>query len=407
MITPYVTINTRKEFTRNKTGFGYMVYDIAKSVGELEDVDVLCTDSRGEGFEMEGVKYLQRSFILFAKLLFQGVSLGIVIRMWRKYHISKGLLIRMVYYWIMSGYIVSLLKKNRYDIVHIHQSVYETELWMAVCNKANINFLVTLHGLNSFSDTVKLEAGGKLYERDMLQRVVNGEFPITVISSGMLRTIEKTYHVAERENISVVCNAFSFAGNKEKYIDVRLLYSIPPNAKIILYAGNISQNKNQVQLVRAFDLMRSELCENTWVLFCGLDLSYGDVLRESIIASQYSKHFILCGDVNKERMPSYFKAADGVVLLSVAEGFGLSLIEGMHFGKPCMMFSDLDAFEDIYNEKAVIAIDKRTDNAVAEGVEMLLGKEWIEEEIRAWSIKFESSTMAYNYINTYKKILAV
>ena len=68
---------------------------------------------------------------------------------------------------------------------------------------------------------------------------------------------------------------------------------------------------------------------------------------------------------------------------------------------------DMAAFEDIYNEKAVIAIDKRTDNAVAEGVEMLLGKEWIEEEIRAWSIKFESSTMAYNYINTYKKILAV
>ena len=33
MIAPYVTINSRPEFSRNKTGFGYMVMDIAKAVG--------------------------------------------------------------------------------------------------------------------------------------------------------------------------------------------------------------------------------------------------------------------------------------------------------------------------------------------------------------------------------------
>lgn len=212
MITPYVTINSRTEFTRNKTGFGYMVMDIAKAVGNLEQVDVLATDTRGEAFEHEGVHFLSRSLMLYVSAIFSCLSLSALIKIRKEYQMANASFVRLVYYWLMTGYLKRVIKKGKYDIVHIHGCGFPTELWMQVCRKCNQKFVVTLHGLNSFSETVRLEPAGKQYERDFLKRVTAGEFPITVISTGMKKLIEKTYNTSDCKNITVVCNSFSFDG---------------------------------------------------------------------------------------------------------------------------------------------------------------------------------------------------
>lgn len=212
MITPYVTINTRPEFSRNKTGFGYMVMDIAKAVGKLEQVDVLATDTRGQTFEYEGVRFLKRSMVRYISSMFSCLPLSALIKLRKEFKMAKASFIRLVYYWLMTGYLKHIIKKGKYDIVHIHGCSFSTELWMQVCKRCGQKFVVTLHGLNSFSDTVRLEPAGKQYERDFLKRVTDGEIPITVISTGMKKLIEKTYNTPNCKNITVVCNSFSFDG---------------------------------------------------------------------------------------------------------------------------------------------------------------------------------------------------
>ena len=211
MITPYVTIESRKEFTRNKTGFGYMVLDIARSVTRLEQVDLLATDTRGEAFEYDGVHFIKRSFCSYLLAIMFCLSPMVVVKLMRRYKMLRGTRFRLWYYWLMTGYLRRLLKKGKYDIVHIHGVGFSTELWMKVCKQCNQKYVVTLHGLNSFSETVKLEPAGKQYERDFLKRVTEEEFPITVISTGMKRIIENAYGVYDSKNITVVCNSFSFA----------------------------------------------------------------------------------------------------------------------------------------------------------------------------------------------------
>lgn len=404
MITSYVTITSRSEFLRNKTGFGYMVYDIANSVGKLEQVDVLCSDSRGDGFEMDGVNYLKRSLILIVKYLLHCLSPLSLFWLRKEYSMSNSSLLRVIYYWLMTGYLNYLLKNGEYDIVHIHGSVFGTELWMQVCRKCNQKFLVTLHGLNSFSDSLKLEQAGKQYERDFLRRVINGAFPITVISTGMKSLIEKNYNANNCANILVVTNSFSFDKNQTITKEsVREHYNIAKGAKVLLYVGNISQNKNQEQMVRAYSLLSEDLKRNTFVLFCGKE-NPTVALREAIETTGYPNHLFMCGSIDKNEMASYYKAADGVVLLSIAEGFGLSLIEGMHFGLPCAMPSDLDAFVDIYNENACVGIKDRSDKAVARSIEMLLNADWDKNTIKEYSKKFESENMAKKYIEVYNSL---
>lgn len=89
----------------------------------------------------------------------------------------------------------------------------------------------------------------------------------------------------------------------------------------------------------------------------------------------YFDHFIECGYVDKEYMPLYYKQANAIALLSVSEGFGLSLIEGMHYGLPCISFDDIDAFEDIYDERAMVGVNSHENESVAKGLETLLTKQ--------------------------------
>lgn len=404
MLTPYVTINDRTEFSKNKTGFGYMVYDIARAVAQTEQVDVLASDSRGPEFVKDRVRFLKRSMVLSFLYCFRCQPLSLVLRLLKQYKIQSGSKLRLFYYWFISGYYRSIICKGNYDVVQIHGCSFFTELWMQVCNRCNQKFVVTLHGLNSFSDSVCLSTSGKQYERDFLKRVVEEEFTITVISTGMKHLIEKSYGVGDSDNIKVVCNSFNFSDENILTLSVREKYGIPTDARVLLYVGNISVNKNQTQLVEAFDLLPEELRNYTWALFCGEnhmghDSSFEDAVRNSPSAKQ----LIVCGGINKDLMPAYYQAADAVVLLSKAEGFGLSLIEGMYFGLPGLMFTDMDAYEDIYDENAIVGVANRDNQSVAEGIELLLTKQWNKDLIKASSKRFDSETMAKNYIKVFKQ----
>ena len=187
-------------------------------------------------------------------------------------------------------------------------------------------------------------------------------------------------------------------------LSIREIYKIPQEAKIILYVGNISVNKNQLQMVEAFGLLPKEIQKTTYVLFCGrpdVTINLGQLIENK----GYKEHLILCGAINKVNMPDFYRQSDAVVLISHAEGFGLSLIEGMHFGKPCAIPIDLDAFEDIYNPNAVIEIRGRSDECVAKALIKLLSKKWDRDAIIQHSTKFDSSIMAMAYVKVYRQAI--
>ena len=388
MITPYVTITSRFEFSRNKTGFGYMVYDIAKAVAKTEQVDVLCTDTRGEGFEMEGITFLPRKFSTMLSSLVGAVSVGLLLKLLNKYKMSRGSAVRLIYYWFISGYVKKVIKKGNYDVVHVHGCSFSGTFWDKISKDCGVKIVYTLHGLNSFSDTVTLEPAGKQYERDFLKDVVADKHLVSVISTGMKKTIMKCYNKTDCPNILVINNSFSFNEffGGGKIVNIKQLYSIPESAKVLLYVGNVGVRKNQKQLIDSFPLMSKDVCNNTFVLFLGGNQGTDDVLG-AIDSSVYKSHFILCGIVDKELVGQYYQQGDAVALISRSEGFGLSLIEGMHYGLPCMTFTDVDAYEDIYADGAVVGIPEHNNEAVAKGLQALLINDWDRKYIKEHSKK--------------------
>lgn len=161
--------------------------------------------------------------------------------------------------------------------------------------------------------------------------------------------------------------------------------------------------KNQGQLIKAFDLLPEDLAEETYVLFLGGEIEKGYSISQLAKGTKYENHFIACGVVNKELVSQYYAQGNAVALMSLSEGFGLSLIEGMHFGLPSMSFTDVDAYEDIYDSRAMVGVDEHTDEAVAKGLGRLLTNNWNKEDIKAYSRKFESENMAKQYVDVYTR----
>lgn len=183
---------------------------------------------------------------------------------------------------------------------------------------------------------------------------------------------------------------------------IRELYGTGDGSVILLCVGNIGKRKNQGQLITAFSLLPVDLAEKTYILFCGGKQDSGYTIEALSHDSKWKNHFITCGVVPKDRIDAYYEQSDAVALMSLSEGFGLSLIEGMHFGKPSISFTDVDAFEDIYSPDAMVGVEEHSDEAVAKGLERLLTGKWDSSKIKQYSEKFESQAMANNYIDVYQ-----
>ena len=404
-VTPYVSLDNKIEFSRNKTGFGYMVIDIARSVSKHIQVDVFASDSRGNTFGLDGVTFIKRSLGLLLLHGFNAIPLKSFWDIVKSYNLDKGTLIRLFYCWLLSGHLKSVIRKGNYDVVHIHDVSFTTALWIKVCIECKIPYVITLHALKSFSDSVRISEAGRKFERDFFERVVKESIPITVLSSGMKYLIESSCNANNCSNIEIIPNAFHLTEPDKKGFDIRAHYQLSENTKIIVCVGNISPRKNQGQLAQAFDLIDERLASNCYVLFIGgiMDKSYD--INRIISECKRKEHLIYCGRVEKDLVGYYYKQADGVALLSLSEAFGLSLIEGMAYGIPCMAFTDMEAYKDIYDCRSVVGVSGHSDYDAAKGLAELISRKWDKEEIIDSSSRFTSENMAESYINLYNKLL--
>ena len=405
-ISPYISSTELPCFERNKTGFGYMVHDISKSLAETANmVDALTYNYRHKEKIIDSVRYL--GYTLFDIMVSATDCLPITDfwKLIKTYPMSWSGKVRLFYCWLLTGYYSRIIKKNHYDIIHFHGISYTTDLWINLCKSMNQPFLITLHALTSFSDSVKLEPAGKLYERNFFRKVTEEGIPITVVGSGMKRIIEDTCNIEKCNNIKVVLNSFSFP-NKSKgaEFDIRVKYNIPADCQIVLYVGNVCERKNQWQIIRAFDYLPTNIINNTYVLFLGGNKEPSYNINTFIEESNHANHFIYCGVVDKEDVRNYYNQANCVALISISEAFGLSLAEGMSFGLPCLAFSDMDSFTDLYSPDVMIGVDEHTDEGVALGLKNILSNKWNKEVIKEFSKRFESNSMTNNYMNVYKEI---
>lgn len=206
----------------------------------------------------------------------------------------------------------------------------------------------------------------------------------------------------EGKNINVVLNGTDTNKKAFNKKDIFVQYGIPKTNTIMLCIGNITTNKNQIQIVRAYHQIKQELRKTLTILFLGNEVDGGEV-RNEIKKLQYEDNLILCGFVDRENMPDYFLKCSLNLFPSLNDGFGLPIIEGFVHGVPALACSDIDAIEDLYSEQAMILVEERNDKAFAETIEQAMLKNWDNVKIKTYGNKFSLERMVQEYHKIFEE----
>ena len=401
IITPYFYYSNKKQFTKNNTGFGFLLKEIASYISNFDEVFVLSSVITKE-CEIDGFSVVSHSW---SDVIINIKIKNLLTEFCKFLKVNMGVMnkIKHVFYTIDSGYTEYIIKKLKPDIVHFHAVGYRTELGINICERLKQKYVLTLHGLVGFVEFTPEYL--KISERKLLKEASEKNIPVTVISTGIKNRIGKYYAINNLDNITVVTNGTDVNLKKTKLnINIRDKYQIPSDCKLMLCIGNISKRKNQEQLIRAFSLLDDKIKEYLYILIIG-NIDEGLELNKLIIDFNLIEKIKLCGFVNKEELTAYYEEADYNAVVSKDEGFGLSMIEAFYYGIPTVTFSDLDAVPDLFDEKSMVLVNGRSDEKLAHGIEILCNSHWDRKFIKDYAKKFSLEIMAEKYHKVYIQAL--
>lgn len=190
---------------------------------------------------------------------------------------------------------------------------------------------------------------------------------------------------------------------------VRTAHKLPKN--YILYVGDINYNKNIPQLIKALKFLPDDL----HLVLAGKHFKPQDIPEWQWIETQMALsdvtervHFVheFEGDANQE-LSALYSGATLYVQPSLAEGFGLPVLEAMQCRTPVVCSYNSSLIE-VGGEHALFAEPQA--EALAEKIKEVLDwsktkrEQWVREAFK-WSQQFSWTRVAQETVNVYRHVL--
>jgi glycosyltransferase involved in cell wall biosynthesis len=205
-------------------------------------------------------------------------------------------------------------------------------------------FVVTVHDCTiekdvGFAGDRRRQAWTRAITRTVLRRAT----AMTAPSSASLAEIRR--HYPHAPNPTLVPNGVDIGQFRDvsaaDVIAARDRYRLPD--RFILAVGAHRPHKNHEVLVRALATIPDDV---SLVIVGGIDLGFPDRLPGLIAGLGLSSRVRLVADVADEWLPAVYHAASVFAFPSLAEGYGLPVLEAMAAGVPVVM-SDIDVLAEV------------------------------------------------------------
>lgn len=170
----------------------------------------------------------------------------------------------------------------------------------------------------------------------------------------------------------------------------------------VLYVGTLEPRKNLVRLIRAWASLRRGGAVPHQLVFVGAPGWHYRAIYEEAHASGYADDVIFAGYLPRSDLPALYSAADAFAFPSLAEGFGLPVIEAMACGTPTLI-SATPALREVAGE-AALCVDPRDVAAIATGLEHLLTDRQLHATLGAAGLARAS---AFSWHRAARETLAV
>lgn len=231
----------------------------------------------------------------------------------------------------------------------------------------------------------------------LIPKLVEGADLLVTVSDSAARDIQHYFKVPERSPLVVhngVCSSFIEHENTKSPGDLQV--EVKLGDKMFLAVSSMNPRKNFLRLVRAFKQVADP--DAQLVLTGAGHRAFADSKLEREIAND--PRIVLRGYVSDEELIALYRRAIAFVYPSLYEGFGLPVLEAMHFGCP-VAASDIPVFNELFGD-SILSFNPTDEDAIAARMRELLDSESLRHEL---SNKGRETASQYRYSSSAKILM--
>ena len=240
--------------------------------------------------------------------------------------------------------------------------------------------VAVVHDLAQYHVPGKYDALRMFYLKRVLPFFVRRAPAVLAISHSTAKDLAHFWRVPE-EKIKVIPNGLSLPAATNAAQNWAARHGLAGEMYILYISRIESPGKNHLNLLRAYELLPEALIARYRLVIAGADWHGSEAVHRAAEASKYRDRIVFTGFLPVEDMEEAYKGAACYVFPSLFEGFGLSLIEAMHYGTPCACSNNSSLGE--IGDGAALLFDPAKPGEITEAIARILESPKLAEELVA------------------------
>ena len=245
----------------------------------------------------------------------------------------------------------------------------------------------TVHDFSILHLREKYDASHLFYITKVLPKLVRRLTRVIAVSESAKRDIVHFAQVPP-DRITVIPNAVNhrmFAPGDDAEALRRLQERLPIRAPYVLYVSRLEHpGKNHVGLIEAFGRLKERTKIPHQLVLAGTDWDRADEVHRAAEALRCRDDILFTGFVEQRDVPNLYRAAELMVFPSLAEGFGMPILEAMASGTP-VACSNISSMPEVAGGAAAL-FDPMDSDSIAESIERILSDPTTHSRLRELGI---------------------
>jgi len=324
----------------------------------------------------------------------------------------------------LQGYIFAIFmfflhRRYRFDVIHFHKAqmgYFGTKIKGLI----NVPIIITTHG-EDIQRYYEINYGDRLdpiWNKRIEYAITNADI-LTAIGSSTRRDYVEI-GVAENKIVSIP-NGVNLRRFNDTYQDIRSLYGLPKDVKILLSVGRYHVKKGYEYLLKAMPYIIAEY-RKVKLIIIGSRLHILNNLKMELNLEEYviflgqqsfnynkDKSQIDLAKIPNDTLLSAYKSSDIYVSSSLIEGFSLVLVEAMAAGLPIVATNVPGNEDGVIDGENGFLVESKDPEALANNIVRLLKNDRLREKLgkksKGLAKRYDWESITQEYLESYRLLI--